>query len=198
MAGLHQVHELMGDDHLQAEGRVGSELRIDTDRLARRRARAPTRFHGPEAPSLGVYVHGCLDAPYDTWQRLFQLQAIELLERSCVGNGLGRVYKFAPEGDETVAGWFVVPWLRARCLLGAFDVLHNPGRMSGEKVIDLFAARCVWDAAKDACVGTDMQVEVLDALALDKNGYIASVVMNAMRAKLHALSFQPVHKRLSF
>ncbi len=198
MAGLHQVHELMGDDHLQAEGLVGGELRIDTDRLARRRARAPTRLHGPEAPSLGVYAHGCLDTPYDTWQRLFQLQAIELLERSCVGNGLSRVYKFAPEGDETVAGWFVVPWLRVRCLLGAHDVLHNPGRMPGEKVIDLLAVRCVWDAAKDACVGTDMQVEVLDALALNKNGHIAPVVMNAMRARLHALSFQPVHKRLSF
>lgn len=91
-----------------------------------------------------------------------------------------------------------VPWLRVRCLLGAHDVLHNPGRMPGEKVIDLLAVRCVWDAAKDACVGTDMQVEVLDALALNKNGHIAPVVMNAMRARLHALSFQPVHKRLSF
>ena len=198
MAGLHQVHELMGDDHLQAEGRVGGELRIDMDRLARRRARTPTRFHGPEAPSLGVDAHGCLDAPYDTRQRLFQLQAIELLDRGRIGNGLSRVYKFAPEGDETVAGWFVVPWLHVRCLLGAYDVLYNPGRMSGEKVIDLLAARCVWDAAKDACVGTDMQVEVLDALALDKNGHIAPGVMNAIRAKLHVLSFQPVHKRLSF
>ena len=198
MAGLHQVHELMGDDHLQAEGRVGGELRIDTDRLARRRARAPARLHGPEAPSLGVYAHGCLDAPHDTWQRLFQLQAIKLLECGCIGDCLRRVYKFAPEGDETVAGWFVAPWLRARCLLGALDVLHNPGCVPGEKVIDLLAARCVRDAAKDACVGMDMQVEILDALALDKNGYIAPGVMNAMRARLHALSFQPVHKRLPF
>ena len=38
VAGLQQMHELVGNDHFQARGRIGGKLGIDANRYAPRRA----------------------------------------------------------------------------------------------------------------------------------------------------------------
>lgn len=211
VARLDEVHELVGDDHLQAKRRIGRQARVDADGAGRRRARPPAGFHGPDAPAARMHAHGRLDAFDHLGQRALDLAPIQLVDEAPVlfGRHAGRfgppVLQHGSEGrgarrgavaDARVIERAFSRHLRSpqhdglelfRAVRGGGDLasaphaLDDPRALAVQELLRGCHARARGDAHRHGTVPAYAQVEIAHVLARDGHGDALSGAIDVER-----------------